>query len=115
VVDDAKPAVDGRSAQEIAGQVSTFYTHMDEANVPADRHARCVCSARRMQSDFFEKSVPPALPPAADDWDARAAWLRKELNRHSHAYYVLDKPTIPDASTTRCFANCRRSRPSIPS
>lgn len=28
---------------------------------------------------------------------ARAAFLRAELERHNHAYYVLDAPTIPDA------------------
>ncbi|CAN7293560.1 NAD-dependent DNA ligase LigA [Pseudoduganella sp. LjRoot289] len=27
----------------------------------------------------------------------RAAWLTTELNRHLHAYHVLDAPTIPDA------------------
>ncbi|HNE44477.1 MAG TPA: hypothetical protein PKY91_14620, partial [Rhodocyclaceae bacterium] len=25
------------------------------------------------------------------------AWLQKEIERHNHAYYVLDAPTIPDA------------------
>ena len=34
---------------------------------------------------------------------ARAAWLRKELNRHSHAYHVLDAPTIPDAEYDKLF------------
>ncbi len=38
-----------------------------------------------------------------DHWQDRAAWLKKELNRHSHAYYVLDKPTIPDADYDRMF------------
>jgi DNA ligase (NAD+) len=52
---------------------------------------------------MFEESTPEAVPPAADDWDARAAWLRNELNRHSHAYYVLDQPTIPDAEYDKLF------------
>ena len=34
---------------------------------------------------------------------ARAAWLRKELNRHSYAYHVLDAPTIPDAEYDNLF------------
>lgn len=34
---------------------------------------------------------------------ARAAWLRKELNRHSYAYHVLDAPTIPDAEYDKLF------------
>jgi DNA ligase (NAD+) len=28
---------------------------------------------------------------------ARARWLREEIERHNHAYYVLDQPIIPDA------------------
>ena len=34
---------------------------------------------------------------------ARAEWLRDELNRHSHAYYVLDNPSIPDAEYDQLF------------
>ncbi|MGE5386757.1 MAG: NAD-dependent DNA ligase LigA [Betaproteobacteria bacterium] len=33
----------------------------------------------------------------------RAAWLRAEIERHNHAYYVLDAPTIPDAEYDRLF------------
>ena len=33
----------------------------------------------------------------------RAAFLRGELERHNHAYYVLDAPTIPDAEYDRLF------------
>jgi DNA ligase (NAD+) len=36
-------------------------------------------------------------------WIARAANLRAELNRHSHSYYVLDTPTIPDAEYDKLF------------
>lgn len=34
---------------------------------------------------------------------ARAAFLRSELERHNHAYYVLDQPLIPDAEYDRLF------------
>lgn len=34
---------------------------------------------------------------------ARAAWLRAELERHNHAYYVLDAPSIPDADYDTLF------------
>ena len=34
---------------------------------------------------------------------ARAAWLRRELERHNHAYYVLDAPIVPDAEYDRLF------------
>lgn len=33
----------------------------------------------------------------------RAAFLRTEIERHNHAYYVLDAPTIPDAEYDRLF------------
>ena len=33
----------------------------------------------------------------------RAACLRVEIERHNHAYYVLDAPTIPDAEYDRLF------------
>lgn len=33
----------------------------------------------------------------------RAAWLRQVLDKHNHAYYVLDAPTIPDAEYDRLF------------
>jgi len=34
---------------------------------------------------------------------ARAAFLRAEIERHNHAYYVLDAPTLPDAEYDRLF------------
>lgn len=33
----------------------------------------------------------------------RAAWLRGEIERHNHAYYVLDQPTVPDAEYDQLF------------
>ena len=44
-----------------------------------------------------------AAEPGPDDWRARSDWLREELNRHSHAYYVLDDPSIPDAEYDALF------------
>ncbi|PKO42134.1 MAG: DNA ligase [Betaproteobacteria bacterium HGW-Betaproteobacteria-4] len=41
----------------------------------------------------------PAPAVAAE----RAAELRAELERHNHAYYVLDAPTIPDAEYDKLF------------
>jgi DNA ligase (NAD+) len=41
------------------------------------------------------------MAPAADA--ARAVALRAEVERHNHAYYVLDAPTIPDAEYDRLF------------
>ena len=39
---------------------------------------------------------------------ARVAWLREQLNRHAHAYYVLDQPTIPDAEYDALFAELQQ-------
>ncbi|TVO69403.1 NAD-dependent DNA ligase LigA [Denitromonas ohlonensis] len=41
-----------------------------------------------------------AVPESAAQ---RAETLRVELSRHSHAYYVLDAPTVPDAEYDRLF------------
>ena len=40
---------------------------------------------------------------APADVEKRAAQLREKLEHHSHAYYVLDAPTIPDAEYDRLF------------
>lgn len=58
------------------------------------------------QSELFSTARQPA--PDATDWQSRAAWLRDELNRHAHAYYVLDNPTIPDAEYDLLFAELQR-------
>lgn len=39
---------------------------------------------------------------------ARAAWLTAELNRHLHAYHVLDAPTIPDAEYDQLFVELQQ-------
>jgi len=33
----------------------------------------------------------------------RCVWLRAEIERHDHAYYLLDAPTIPDAEYDKLF------------
>src|SRR5574343_25043 len=39
----------------------------------------------------------------ASEASGRAAWLRGELERYNHAYYVLDAPLVPDAEYDRLF------------
>ena len=50
-------------------------------------------------------SDPEDSKPAAQRTDAasRMDWLRAELARHDHAYYVLDAPLIPDADYDALF------------
>jgi hypothetical protein len=43
----------------------------------------------------------PSAPPA--ELSARAAALREQLERASHEYYVLDRPTLADAEYDRLF------------
>jgi len=45
----------------------------------------------------------PSSPSSAGDPTRRAAFLRTEIERHNHAYYVLDAPTIPDAEYDKLF------------
>ena len=52
------------------------------------------------QNDLFGAA---SAATEAGDGKARAEWLRDELNRHSHAYYVLDNPSIPDAEYDQLF------------
>jgi DNA ligase (NAD+) len=40
---------------------------------------------------------------ASTDVLARATALRREIERHNYAYYVLDQPTVPDAEYDRLF------------
>ena len=44
-----------------------------------------------------------SAPAAPGDWRVRAAWLKAALDRHNHAYYVLDNPSIPDAEYDKLF------------
>jgi DNA ligase (NAD+) len=46
--------------------------------------------------------------PAEADIGARIAALREEIERHNHAYYALDAPTIPDAEYDRLFRELQR-------
>lgn len=56
-----------------------------------------------MQPDLFSNAAGTAAPSDASQWQERAAWLKAELNRHNHAYYVQDSPTIPDAEYDKMF------------
>ncbi|MCX7901518.1 MAG: NAD-dependent DNA ligase LigA, partial [Burkholderiaceae bacterium] len=48
--------------------------------------------------------MPDTVPPQIAE---RARWLREEIERHNYNYYVLDRPTIPDADWDRLFAELR--------
>lgn len=41
--------------------------------------------------------------PLPEQVVVHAAELRAEIERHNHAYYVLDAPTIPDAEYDKLF------------
>ena len=50
---------------------------------------------------MYPDSQPAA--PEASPWRIRAAQLKASLERHNHAYYVLDNPSIPDAEYDKLF------------
>ena len=60
-----------------------------------------------MQEDIFNRTIPDSL-------QERAAWLRRELNRHNYAYYALDAPTIPDAEYDRLFRELQEMEAAYP-
>ena len=63
------------------------------------------------QNDLFGAA---SAATEAGDGKARAEWLRDELNRHSHAYYVLDNPSIPDAEYDQLFRELQQLEAQYP-
>ncbi|BBB60769.1 DNA ligase [Undibacterium sp. KW1] len=54
-----------------------------------------------MQNDLLDAA---AMAADTSTLVAQAESLRAELNRHAHAYYVLDNPSVPDAEYDRLFS-----------
>ena len=54
-----------------------------------------------MQDDFFSASIKQDENVSAVS--SHMTKLSLEINRHAHAYYVLDNPSIPDAEYDRLF------------
>ncbi|MCX5538412.1 NAD-dependent DNA ligase LigA [Paraburkholderia sp. CNPSo 3076] len=50
----------------------------------------------------------PARPPEEATAAQRAVWLRAELERANHAYYVLDQPELPDAEYDKLFGELQQ-------
>lgn len=46
--------------------------------------------------------------------EARAAAIKSELQRHNHAYYVLDDPTVPDAAYDALFRELQEIEAAYP-
>jgi DNA ligase (NAD+) len=57
-------------------------------------------SEKSAAADARGRSAPAC---GGSPFATRAATLRGEIERHNHAYYVLDAPTIPDAEYDRLF------------
>ena len=55
-----------------------------------------------MQDDFFNASNLQG--DTNSEISSRIVKLSAEIDKHSHAYYVLDKPSIPDAEYDRLFS-----------
>ncbi|MFZ6765958.1 NAD-dependent DNA ligase LigA [Undibacterium sp. Di26W] len=63
-----------------------------------------------MQNDFLDGAPASGAPAAAQ----RVQFLHAELNRHAHAYYVLDNPSVPDAEYDRLFSELQQLEQSHP-
>jgi DNA ligase (NAD+) len=61
------------------------------------------CHSIAIQSPFNRTGYPDMMISEPTDYRAQVASLTAELNRHAHAYYVEDNPTIPDAEYDRLF------------
>jgi DNA ligase (NAD+) len=59
--------------------------------------------AERMATADLFSPAPAGDDPAQTVPESRIAGLRAEIERHNHAYYVLDAPTVPDAEYDRLF------------
>lgn len=59
-----------------------------------------------MQNDLL--SGIASVDVSTVSFATRAEVLRAELNRHAHAYYVLDTPTVPDAEYDRLFSELQQ-------
>lgn len=62
-----------------------------------------------MQNDLFGQPADPVSVAAE-----RAAYLRREIERHSHAYYVQDQPLIPDSEYDKLFAELQKIETDFP-
>jgi DNA ligase (NAD+) len=59
--------------------------------------------------------APTVRPLATAQIRRRVHELRREIRRHDHAYYVLDKPTISDEAYDRLIGTLRRLESRFPS
>ena len=64
-------------------------------------------------SDLFSNAAD-SLVQATPQQRARAQWLREQLHRHAHLYYVLDAPEIPDAEYDKLFAELQQLEEACP-
>lgn len=62
-----------------------------------------------MQGDLFANEL------GIEEKRARVRFLREEITRHNHAYYVLDNPTIPDAEYDKLFRELQELEEKYPS
>ena len=67
-----------------------------------------------MQNDLFGDSDSSAVANTLTPEAQRAAVVRAELEHHSHAYYVLDSPTIPDSEYDKLFRELQQLEERFP-
>ena len=64
-------------------------------------------------TDLFSHADAHGSAPTPQQ-TARAQWLREQLHRHAHLYYVLDAPEIPDVEYDRLFTELQQLEEACP-
>ena len=64
-------------------------------------------------TDLFSHAEAHGFAPTPQQ-TARAQWLREQLHRHAHLYYVLDAPEIPDVEYDRLFTELQQLEEACP-
>src|SRR5437868_2137763 len=76
--------------------------------VPPSRRQTEIIEHPIFQNEFAASMARTQAEPPASQPDARAAWLRDQLERANYAYYVLDQPDLPDAEYDRLFGELQQ-------
>ena len=103
VVDDNRSPFGEKAVGLIRAQIEQFQGQMDESGIAP--------GSPLAQRPVFLSETRMTV---SEEIRARAVVLRAELERHEHAYYVLDAPTVPDAEYDRLFRELQDLEASAP-
>ncbi|MFN2637668.1 MAG: NAD-dependent DNA ligase LigA [Gemmatimonadaceae bacterium] len=83
--------------------------------MPTSRSKKQAQASETRRARPLDQPPPPALrPKGSAPPHNRAAELRELLTRASHEYYILDRPTIPDAQYDKLFRELQEIERNFP-